>query len=162
MFLDKTWFGPVGRTLEERDAYLREKLSSVKGDSGELNRLQVPSCLGRTSAGSCGVSTVSSKGQNATWHRCPLVLACLSPDILATIHLLAQSDKSTTNLLQEEAERVVAEARKEAQATIAEAKASTQEEQNKKLAEIKAVSAPRCAPTNQTAQAVGPHPVCSS
>jgi hypothetical protein len=43
VFLDKTWFGPVGRTLEERDAYLREKLSSVKGDSGELNRLQVPS-----------------------------------------------------------------------------------------------------------------------
>ena len=42
VFLDKTWFGPVGRTLEERDAYLREKLSSVKGDSGELNRLQVP------------------------------------------------------------------------------------------------------------------------
>jgi F0F1-type ATP synthase membrane subunit b/b' len=38
---------------------------------------------------------------------------------------------------------VVAEARKEAQATIAEAKASTQEEQNKKLAEVKAVSAPR-------------------
>ena len=41
VFLDKTWFGPVGRTLEERDAYLREKLSSVKDDSGELNRLQV-------------------------------------------------------------------------------------------------------------------------
>jgi F-type H+-transporting ATPase subunit b len=78
VFLDKTWFGPVGRTLEERDAYLREKLSSVKGDSGELNRLQ------------------------------------------------------------EEAERVVAEARKEAQAAIAEAKSSTQEEQNKKLAEVKA------------------------
>lgn len=36
---------------------------------------------------------------------------------------------------------MVSEARKEAQATIAEAKASTQEEQNKKLAEIKAVIA---------------------
>ena len=45
------------------------------------------------------------------------------------------------DLLQEEAERVVAEARKEAQAAIAEAKSSTQEEQNKKLAEVKAVSA---------------------
>lgn len=42
---------------------------------------------------------------------------------------------------QEEAERVVAEARKEAQATIQEAKSTTQEEQNKKLAEVKAVSA---------------------
>ena len=41
---------------------------------------------------------------------------------------------------------MVAEARKEAQAAIAEAKSSTQEEQNKKLAEVKAVSAPRCAP----------------
>jgi len=78
VFLDKTWFTPVGKQLEDRDAYLREKLSSVKGDSGELNRLQ------------------------------------------------------------EEAERVVSEARKEAQATIQEAKNSTQEEQNKKLAEVKA------------------------
>jgi F-type H+-transporting ATPase subunit b len=78
VFLDKTWFGPVGKQLEDRDAYLREKLSSVKGDSGELQRLQ------------------------------------------------------------EEAERVVSEARKEAQAMIAEAKAATQEEQNKKLAEVKA------------------------
>ena len=41
VFLDKFWFGPVGRTLEERDAFLREKLASVKGDSGELERLQV-------------------------------------------------------------------------------------------------------------------------
>lgn len=47
MFLDKTWFGPVGRTLEERDAYLREKLASVKDDSGELNRLQVPPSVTR-------------------------------------------------------------------------------------------------------------------
>jgi len=36
---------------------------------------------------------------------------------------------------------VVSEARKEAQATISEAKSSTQEEQNKKLAEVKAVRA---------------------
>jgi len=41
VFLDKAWFGPVGKQLEDRDAYLRDKLSSVKGDSGELNRLQV-------------------------------------------------------------------------------------------------------------------------
>lgn len=41
MFLDKTWFGPVGKQLEDRDAYLRDKLSAVKDDSGELNRLQV-------------------------------------------------------------------------------------------------------------------------
>ena len=60
----------------------------------------------------------------------------------------------TIDLLQEEAERVVAEARKEAQAAIAEAKSSTQEEQNKKLAEVKAVSAPRCAPTSSSAWAI--------
>ena len=30
VFLDKFWFTPVGRTLDERDKLLRDKLSSVK------------------------------------------------------------------------------------------------------------------------------------
>lgn len=40
VFLDKTWFGPVGKALDERDANLRAKLGSVKDNSGDLKKLQ--------------------------------------------------------------------------------------------------------------------------
>jgi F-type H+-transporting ATPase subunit b len=40
VFLDKTWFTPVGKLLDERDALIREKLSSVRGDSGSLADMQ--------------------------------------------------------------------------------------------------------------------------
>lgn len=40
VFLDKTWFGPVGKLLDERDSQLREKLAIVKDGSGEMNNLQ--------------------------------------------------------------------------------------------------------------------------
>jgi F-type H+-transporting ATPase subunit b len=39
VFLDKTWFGPVGKVLDERDSTLRGQLSSVKGNADELNKL---------------------------------------------------------------------------------------------------------------------------
>lgn len=79
VFLDKTWFTPVGKALDDRDATLRAKLGSVKDNSGDLKKLQ------------------------------------------------------------EEAEKVLREARQEAQALIKDAKSKTQEEQGKKLAETKAV-----------------------
>lgn len=77
VFLDKAWFGPVGKILDERDAFLREKLGSVKDNSGELKSLQ------------------------------------------------------------QQAEKVLAEARAEAQKVIQAAKAEVQGEQNKKLADTK-------------------------
>lgn len=40
VFLDKTWFSPVGTLLEDRDSQLREKLATVKGNSGEVSNLQ--------------------------------------------------------------------------------------------------------------------------
>merc|ERR1719199_568424 len=40
VFLDKTWFSPVGTLLEDRDTQLREKLATVKGNSGEVSNLQ--------------------------------------------------------------------------------------------------------------------------
>ncbi len=40
VFLDKTWFSPVGTLLDDRDKQLREKLATVKGNSGEVNKLQ--------------------------------------------------------------------------------------------------------------------------
>jgi F-type H+-transporting ATPase subunit b len=39
VFLDKFWFGPVGKVLDERDAKLRSQLGTVKDGSAELNRL---------------------------------------------------------------------------------------------------------------------------
>lgn len=39
VFLDKFWFGPVGKVLDERDATLRSQLGSVKDGSTELTRL---------------------------------------------------------------------------------------------------------------------------
>lgn len=39
VFLDKAWFGPVGKVLDERDATLRSQLSSVKEGSEELDKL---------------------------------------------------------------------------------------------------------------------------
>ena len=80
VFLEKTWFSPVGKALDDRDATLRSKLGSVKDNSGDLKKLQ------------------------------------------------------------EEAEKVLREARQEAQALIKDAKSKTQDEQGKKLAETKAVS----------------------
>lgn len=41
VFLDKSWFSPVGQLLDERDKQLREKLAVVKDNSGEVNKLQV-------------------------------------------------------------------------------------------------------------------------
>ena len=79
VFLDKAWFGPVGKILDERDAFLREKLGSVKDNSGELKSLQ------------------------------------------------------------QQAEKVLAEARAEAQRVIQAAKSEVQGEQNKKLSDTKEV-----------------------
>ena len=39
VFLDKTWFGPVGKVLDERDAKLRSMLGAAKDNSAELLRL---------------------------------------------------------------------------------------------------------------------------
>lgn len=40
VFLEKTWFSPVGKALDDRDATLRSKLGSVKDNSGDLKKLQ--------------------------------------------------------------------------------------------------------------------------
>lgn len=40
VFLDKAWFTPVGKLLDERDAELRSKLAIVKDNSGEVAKLQ--------------------------------------------------------------------------------------------------------------------------
>ena len=40
VFLDKSWFTPVGKLLDERDGQLREKLAIVKDNSGEVTKLQ--------------------------------------------------------------------------------------------------------------------------
>jgi F-type H+-transporting ATPase subunit b len=78
VFLDKTWFGPVGKLLDDRDKELREKLAVVKDNSGEVSKLQ------------------------------------------------------------QEAEKVIAEARAAAQKQVAEAKAAVSTEAAKELAEAKA------------------------
>ena len=39
VFLDKAWFTPVGKVLDERDAFIREKLASVKGDSSGVDSM---------------------------------------------------------------------------------------------------------------------------
>lgn len=39
VFLDKFWFGPVGKVLDERDALIRSKLATVKDGGNELNEL---------------------------------------------------------------------------------------------------------------------------
>lgn len=78
VFLDKTWFGPVGKLLDDRDKELREKLAVVKDNSGEVSKLQ------------------------------------------------------------QEAEKVIAEARAAAQKQVADAKATVSAEAAKELAEAKA------------------------
>lgn len=40
VFLDKTWFTPVGQVLDERDELIRSKLASVQGDSSKLAEMQ--------------------------------------------------------------------------------------------------------------------------
>lgn len=79
VFLDKTWFTPVSRLLNERDELIRSKLSSVQGNTGNISEMQ------------------------------------------------------------EEAERILRDARAAANAAINEAKASTQAEQDAKIEALKAV-----------------------
>lgn len=45
VFLDKFWFGPVGKVLDERDATLRSQLGTVKDGSSELTRLTSGVCV---------------------------------------------------------------------------------------------------------------------
>eukprot|EP01024_Parvocaulis_polyphysoides_P028879 TRINITY_DN26066_c0_g1_i1.p2 TRINITY_DN26066_c0_g1~~TRINITY_DN26066_c0_g1_i1.p2 ORF type:complete len:217 (-),score=64.94 TRINITY_DN26066_c0_g1_i1:168-818(-) len=78
IWLDKFWFGPVGKVLDERDELIRSKLASVKDNSEELRKLQ------------------------------------------------------------EEAEKILKDARSEVQTKIADAKAKVQAEQAEKLAAAKA------------------------
>uniref|UniRef100_A0A7S2Z2C8 ATP synthase subunit b', chloroplastic n=1 Tax=Chloropicon laureae TaxID=464258 RepID=A0A7S2Z2C8_9CHLO len=40
VFLDKTWFSPVGKVLDERDENLREKLSSVQDNTGDVKKYE--------------------------------------------------------------------------------------------------------------------------
>jgi len=78
VFLDKTWFTPVGKVLDERDELIRSKLASVQGDSSKLAEMQ------------------------------------------------------------EEAERLLKEARNEATAAVNEARTTTQAEQDAKLEALRA------------------------
>merc|ERR1711907_99202 len=39
VFLDKTWFGPVGKILDERDIKIQTRLSSVKSGDDKLKAL---------------------------------------------------------------------------------------------------------------------------
>ncbi|KAF5830843.1 chloroplast ATP synthase subunit II [Dunaliella salina] len=41
VMLDKLWFSPVGRVLDERDALIRSKLAGVKGDSTDVDSFAV-------------------------------------------------------------------------------------------------------------------------
>merc|ERR1712118_482928 len=41
LFLEKTWFGPVGKVLDERDAKIRARLSSVKTGDDDLESLAI-------------------------------------------------------------------------------------------------------------------------
>merc|ERR1712023_70301 len=41
LFLEKTWFGPVGKVLDERDAKIRARLSSVKTGDDDLESLVI-------------------------------------------------------------------------------------------------------------------------
>lgn len=79
VFLDKTWFTPVGKVLDDRDELIRSKLAAVQGDTSSLTEMQ------------------------------------------------------------DQAEKVIKEARAAASAAVADARATTQAEQNEKLAVLKAV-----------------------
>lgn len=39
VFLEKTWFTPVGKVLDERDTNIRSKLGSVKDNTGDVDKL---------------------------------------------------------------------------------------------------------------------------
>ncbi|GFR45823.1 hypothetical protein Agub_g7279 [Astrephomene gubernaculifera] len=39
VFLEKTWFTPVGKVLDERDNQIRSKLGSVKDNTGDVEKL---------------------------------------------------------------------------------------------------------------------------
>ncbi|KAG2499814.1 hypothetical protein HYH03_002107 [Edaphochlamys debaryana] len=39
VFLEKTWFTPVGKVLDERDNLIRSKLGSVKDNTGDVDKM---------------------------------------------------------------------------------------------------------------------------
>merc|ERR1719217_351835 len=41
VFLEKTWFTPVGEVLDKRDAEIREKLGAVKDNTGDVEKFAI-------------------------------------------------------------------------------------------------------------------------
>ncbi|KXZ41597.1 hypothetical protein GPECTOR_374g160 [Gonium pectorale] len=64
VFLEKTWFTPVGKVLDERDNLIRSKLGAVKDNTGDVDKL-VAEAEGILKAARGEVSTLVNTKKNA-------------------------------------------------------------------------------------------------
>lgn len=126
VFLEKTWFTPVGDVLDKRDKALREKLGSVKVQllfsAGPIKNRQKPKSHDLCSSREWMISNFSEIAMTAKWA------------------LRMQDNSSELEALQKEAEEVIAKARSEASAKIQAAKKATEEEIQAAADEHKKVS----------------------
>jgi type II secretory pathway component PulM len=71
VFLDKFWFGPVGATLDARDAELRAKLALVKDNGSAVRCLRAcsPDDLPSHAVGAitCWLSAMTSRCNSCRW-----------------------------------------------------------------------------------------------
>jgi F-type H+-transporting ATPase subunit b len=64
VFLEKTWFTPVGKVLDERDSLIRSKLGSVKDNTGDVDKL-ISEAEGILKSARGDVSTMINTKKNA-------------------------------------------------------------------------------------------------
>merc|ERR1712124_186243 len=99
VFLDKTWFGPVGKVLDERDTKIQTRLSSVKSGDDELEALaKEADKLLKTARTEAQAKIADAKSKAAA-----KVVADLESEKIKLDNELAESMKEL------EAERVVAQ-----------------------------------------------------
>mmetsp|Transcript_47656 Transcript_47656/g.152730 ORF Transcript_47656/g.152730 Transcript_47656/m.152730 type:complete len:170 (-) Transcript_47656:119-628(-) len=102
VFLDKFWFTPVGKTLDDRDGMIRSQLSNVKGNAGEIAEIsaKAESIIGAARADAQkAISDAKSKTEAETAATLAATKAKIDAELATGIaQLKAQKEETLKNL----------------------------------------------------------------
>jgi F-type H+-transporting ATPase subunit b len=87
VFLEKTWFTPVGKVLDERDGQLRSQLSGVKGNADELAKL-TSEAEALVRAARSEVSAMILKQKNAKQAELDKMCAAARPRVVVCVRVV--------------------------------------------------------------------------
>ncbi|KAK9785687.1 hypothetical protein WJX73_008584 [Symbiochloris irregularis] len=112
VFLDKFWFTPVGNNLDARDKYIRDKLSNVKGNSDDLERMQKEAesvtSKARQEAGEL-IAQARSESQGQQKKELASVKEKLDKELEQALSALAKEKDSTLGSLNAQVDKLAAE-----------------------------------------------------